>query len=559
MYWKIFLAIVMFCVSTQAQSTEFTYQGNLKDGSNAANANYDFEFRLYAADSGGSSLGTLQRNGVPVTAGTFAVKLDFGSQFPGSNRFLEIAVRPAGGGSFATLSPRQSIGSSPYAIKSLSAETAQTAANSSQLGGVNANQFVVTTDPRMTDARTPAPGSNNYIQNAGATPQVASFNISGHGNIGGVLTSRIEAVETNGAQNAIRARNTGTGAQENIAIDGRGDSAPGFGMGGRFFGGSSGVSGFGMGGGSTASTYGVLGNAFGNAGSRIGVGGFSSPSAGVHSSYGVFGFANGPASTNYGVYGSAVGGTKNWAGYFAGDTYTEGRVSMGAEIPTFRLHIVDSSNSTLRVESTLSGGKVASFGGNGVFEIDGFGVPGGRFKADESGNVTVGRESVGGTFTVFGDSLLNTVTIANGIKVNVLGSAGTTQLCRNAINLISTCSSSGRYKENVVPVKWGLELVKRLSPVTFRWKSDKSDDFGLVAEDVAGIEPLLVTRNDKGEVEGVKYDRVGVVLINAVKEQQIQIDALLKLVKGQQQRIETLRKLLCDEKKTDRFCSEIEN
>ena len=38
------------------------------------------------------------------------------------------------------------------------------------------------------------------------------------------------------------------------------------------------------------------------------------------------------------------------------------------------------------------------------------------------------------------------------------------------------------------------------------------------------IEPLLVTHNDKGEIEGVKYDRVAVVLINAVKEQQAQIE-----------------------------------
>ena len=49
-------------------------------------------------------------------------------------------------------------------------------------------------------------------------------------------------------------------------------------------------------------------------------------------------------------------------------------------------------------------------------------------------------------------------------------------------------------------------------------------DMGFVAEEVAKIEPLLVTHNDKGEIEGVKYDRVAVVLINAVKEQQAQIE-----------------------------------
>ena len=53
-------------------------------------------------------------------------------------------------------------------------------------------------------------------------------------------------------------------------------------------------------------------------------------------------------------------------------------------------------------------------------------------------------------------------------------------------------------------------------------------DLGLVAEEVAAVEPLLTTTNDKGQVEGVKYDRVGVVAINAIKEQQDQLEAQQK-------------------------------
>lgn len=45
-------------------------------------------------------------------------------------------------------------------------------------------------------------------------------------------------------------------------------------------------------------------------------------------------------------------------------------------------------------------------------------------------------------------------------------------------------------------------------------------DLGLVAEAVAEVEPLLTTPTDKGETEGIKYDRVGGVLVNAVNEQQ---------------------------------------
>ena len=64
---------------------------------------------------------------------------------------------------------------------------------------------------------------------------------------------------------------------------------------------------------------------------------------------------------------------------------------------------------------------------------------------------------------------------------------------------------------------------------------------GLVAEEVEKVEPLLVTRDNKGEVEGVKYDRVGVVLVNAVKEQQAQIESQQKQIDGQKEIIKKQR------------------
>jgi hypothetical protein len=71
-----------------------------------------------------------------------------------------------------------------------------------------------------------------------------------------------------------------------------------------------------------------------------------------------------------------------------------------------------------------------------------------------------------------------------------------------------------------------LDLIRSLRPISFTWKGDGSRDLGLGAEDVARVAPLLVTHNDNGEVEGVRYDRLNVVLINAIKEQQKQIETL---------------------------------
>jgi hypothetical protein len=74
-------------------------------------------------------------------------------------------------------------------------------------------------------------------------------------------------------------------------------------------------------------------------------------------------------------------------------------------------------------------------------------------------------------------------------------------------------------------------------------------DLGLVAEDVAKVEPLLTTTNERGEIEGVKYDRVGVVLVNAVKEQQEQIDSQQRTIDKQRTEINELRKELAELRK----------
>src|SRR5206468_1233895 len=103
-----------------AQGTAFTYQGRLNDGANPANGNYDLQFTIYDALSGGSAVaGPGVADDVAVSNGLFTVSLDFGSSpFNGADRWLNIAVRPgASSGSFTNLTPRQRITSTPYAIQ----------------------------------------------------------------------------------------------------------------------------------------------------------------------------------------------------------------------------------------------------------------------------------------------------------------------------------------------------------------------------------------------------------------------------------------------------------
>jgi hypothetical protein len=106
-----------------SQSTAFTYQGKLTDGANPANGSYDMQFALHDSPTGGSQIGATQSvNSVQVSAGIFSVSLDLGATaFPGANRFLQIAIRPAGGGAFTPLVPRQALTSSPYSIQTIRA------------------------------------------------------------------------------------------------------------------------------------------------------------------------------------------------------------------------------------------------------------------------------------------------------------------------------------------------------------------------------------------------------------------------------------------------------
>lgn len=176
----------------------------------------------------------------------------------------------------------------------------------------------------------------------------------------------------------------------------------------------------------------------------------------------------------------------------------------------------------------------------------------GAFAEFDSGNLSfataIGSGAhVGTSNTVVLGRNSDQVQVPGTLVVNTLGVAGSTSLCRNIVNQISSCSSSLRYKKDLHPFTRGLALLNQLKPITFKWKADSSPDLGFGAEDIAAVEPLLITRNDKGEVEGVKYDRITAVLVNAVKEQQEQI-------KQQRDEIASLKKLVCRRHRKANVC-----
>jgi hypothetical protein len=103
---------------------------------------------------------------------------------------------------------------------------------------------------------------------------------------------------------------------------------------------------------------------------------------------------------------------------------------------------------------------------------------------------------------------------------------------------VVTCSSSLRYKTGVQTFLGGLDIVRRLRPITFNWRAGGRRDLGFGAEEVEKIDPLLVFYNEKNEVEGVKYRQMTAVLVNAINEQQTQITEQQRTIEQQKLQLE---------------------
>ena len=81
---------------------------------------------------------------------------------------------------------------------------------------------------------------------------------------------------------------------------------------------------------------------------------------------------------------------------------------------------------------------------------------------------------------------------------------------------LGTVASSARFKKNIKPMDKTSEAILALKPVSFQYRSDSkgTPQFGLIAEEVAKVNPDLVVRNRNGEIYSVRYDQVNAMLLN---------------------------------------------
>jgi hypothetical protein len=94
---------------------------------------------------------------------------------------------------------------------------------------------------------------------------------------------------------------------------------------------------------------------------------------------------------------------------------------------------------------------------------------------------------------------------------------------------IVTASSDARLKENVKPITGALALVNKLEGVLFNRVGQTREEIGVIAQQVEAVVPQLVFTDEEG-MKSVAYANTVALLIEAIKEQQVQIEELKKKV-----------------------------
>jgi hypothetical protein len=127
----------------------------------------------------------------------------------------------------------------------------------------------------------------------------------------------------------------------------------------------------------------------------------------------------------------------------------------------------------------------------------------------------------------------HTATYIAGIRDTTTGVGDAIPVVIDSAGQLGTMSSSRRFKKGIKPIDKASEAVLALKPVTFRYKGDNTNraQFGLIAEDVAKVNPDLVVHDGGGEIYTVRYDAVNAMLLNEFLKEHRKVEELEGQVK----------------------------
>ena len=481
---------------------QINYQGKLTDpDGNPLNGNFVMIFHLHDVPELGKPLWS-DEHAVDVIGGIYNVQLGSVSAnpfpeglFENEELYLEVVILDPDTQRDETLFPSQRLTSTAFAMKAEDAET---------LDGFDSTDFLSATSPNEISGS--SPDAMLSVTNIGDGDALWGF-ATGSSNNGvyGYATGNaghgVHGLSSADNGRGIYGEAHGTGgvgvygkSPHNIGVFGESTAADHSGVHGQN------TDGVGIRGHSD-NNHGVVGwtdhsdksGVFGNTRVGTGVTGRTEAASGR----GVYGEAVG--SSGVGVYG--LGG--KWAGYFSGDMYTSGKVGIGTTSPAAKLHVYE----TLLVRGADAGLAI-------VPDTDSVNLVYSKpYGAYVNMCLYWGKISFNGKvgIDVVPDNIL---TVVQHSATDPIADAWTTY-------------SSGRWKTNISPIEGALEKVQRLSGVSFDWKIDGKHDIGLIAEDVGEVIPEVVAYEENGkDAKSLDYARLVAVLIEAMKEQQKEIEEL---------------------------------
>jgi len=191
--------------------------------------------------------------------------------------------------------------------------------------------------------------------------------------------------------------------------------------------------------------------------------------------------------------------------------------------------IISGSTAALGSNTTGNGNTAIGFGalntnttGDSNIAV---GEAAGRSLTTGNNNIEIGNEGVAGEANTIriGTAFQPSPTPASGQDRTFIAGIYGQQPGANTLAVVcaddgklTANASSRRFKRDIKPMDNASEAILGLKPVSFRYNNDSTDTpwFGLIAEDVAEINPDLIARDKEGKPFGVRYDQVNAMLLN---------------------------------------------
>jgi hypothetical protein len=228
----------------------------------------------------------------------------------------------------------------------------------------------------------------------------------------------------------------------------------------------------------------------------------------------------------FALFNNTTGSQNTANGEFAVFSNTTGALNTATGSNALQINTIGSSNT--------ANGASALFNNTGSNNTA-VGVGAGSSLTTGDNNIEIGNSGVDGeSDTIRIGSEFQTRTFIAAIRGVTTGIADAVNVVIDSNGQLGTMNSSRRFKGKIKPMESASESVLALKPVTFHYKNDttQTPQFGLIAEEVAEVNPDLVVRDNKGEIYTVRYEAVNAMLLNEFLKEHCAVEELKKQVEA---------------------------